>query len=126
VADDDSPCALVIDDEPPIRALLVKLLERRGFQVAAADTGETALAMNHRDRLRVVLCDVRMPGVSGFEIYERLTSETPALASRFVFITGDGASIAADRPELRDVPVLAKPFSASDLDALLTRLSSTR
>ena len=116
----------MIDDEPPIRALLVKLLERRGFQVAAAETGEAALAMNHRDRLQVVLCDVRMPGVSGFEIYERLTSETPALASRFVFITGDGASIAADRPQLRDVPVLPKPFSASDLDALLNRLSQTR
>jgi hypothetical protein len=66
-----------------------------------------------------------MPGLNGFEIYDSLVARSPALASRFVFITGDGPSIAVDRPELRDVPVLAKPFSASDLDRLLALFAPT-
>ena len=120
----EAPRALVVDDEAPIRGLLVKLLERRGFQVAAADTGEAALGMNGHEPLSLVLCDVRMPGLSGFDLYTRMTASAPQLASRFVFITGDHTSFAAEHPELRHVPLLAKPFTTADLDAVLARVGA--
>lgn len=47
------------------------------------------------------------------------------LASRFVFITGDGTSVAAEHPELRDVPVLTKPFTTADLEAVLARVGAS-
>jgi PAS domain S-box-containing protein len=120
-----APVALVVDDELPIRELLARLLSRRGYEVHVAETGEAALSMNHHDRLGLVLCDVRMPGLSGFEFYSLLVADSPSLAGRFVFITGDRGAVSADRPDLIDVPVLAKPFTAADLDAVLATMDTS-
>nr|MDP9323540.1 ATP-binding protein [Acidobacteriota bacterium] len=81
--------ALIVDDELPIRRLLTRLLTRRGFEVAEAGSGEAALAIAGGGALSVVLCDVRMPGMSGTELYRELIEKDPALARSFVFITGD-------------------------------------
>jgi PAS domain S-box-containing protein len=114
--------ALVVDDEEPIRKLLARLLERRGFIVGEAETGEAAMVRAQELQPRVVLCDVRMPGMSGFELYQRLNSATRDSARRFIFITGDTSSVDHLRDKLADVAVLAKPFTAADLDAALQRL----
>jgi PAS domain S-box-containing protein len=114
--------ALVVDDEEPIRKLLARLLERRGFVVAEAETGEVAMARAQEMQPRIILCDMRMPGMSGFELYHRLKSASRDAARRFIFITGDTTSIDQMRDKLTDVAVLAKPFTAADLDAALRRL----
>jgi CheY-like chemotaxis protein len=115
--------ALVVDDEPPIRKLLTRLLQRRGFDVLEADTGEAALGLAARGPLRLVLCDVRMPGMSGVELYHALSQSRDDDQRHFVFITGDLASVTTEDPGLDGVAVLAKPFTAADLDALLDRLN---
>jgi two-component system NtrC family sensor kinase len=115
--------ALVVDDEPPIRKLLTRLLQRRGFDVLEADTGEAALGIAARGPLRLVLCDVRMPGMSGVELYHALSQSRDDDQRHFVFITGDLASVTTEDPGLDGVAVLAKPFTAADLDALLDRLN---
>ena len=113
--------ALIVDDELPIRRLLVRLLTRRGFEVAEAGSGEAALAVAGRGGLSVVLCDVRMPGMNGTELYRELIEKDPVLARSFVFITGD-KSLVNVGDALRDVPVLEKPFTAADLNAVLERV----
>lgn len=112
--------AMVVDDEPPIRTLLVRLLERRGFDVREAETGEAALDLASREPLSLVLCDVRMPGMSGPDLYRALAAH-PEGPRQFVFITGDRASV-ADDPSVAGVPVLTKPFTAADLDEVLESL----
>jgi PAS domain S-box-containing protein len=113
--------ALVVDDEAAIRKLLVRLLERRGFEVIEAETGTAALDAAGGSSLSVVLCDIRMPGMSGIELYRRMSSMDPEIGRSFVFITGDKSSVDVD-DDIRDVPVLAKPFTAADLQAVLTRV----
>jgi two-component system NtrC family sensor kinase len=113
--------ALIVDDEVPIRRLLTRLLLRRGFDVSEADSGEAALVMSEQARFSIVLCDVRMPGMSGPELYRQLTSKDPKLARGFVFITGDKSPVDVDEA-LRDVPVLEKPFTSADLNAVLDRI----
>jgi PAS domain S-box-containing protein len=115
----DRPVALVVDDERPIRRLLVRLLERRGYQVLEAETGAAALALACRVSPGLVLCDVRMPGMTGPELYQAL-AQAECVPERFVFITGDRAALRSSEPAVADVPVLAKPFTAADLDAVLT------
>jgi two-component system NtrC family sensor kinase len=113
--------ALIVDDEMPIRRLLARLLSRRGFEVSEAGSGEAALAIAADGPLSVVLCDVRMPGMNGTDLYRELVAKDPALARSFVFITGDKSSVDIG-DALRDVPVLEKPFTAADLNAVLERV----
>jgi CheY-like chemotaxis protein len=109
---------LVVDDEASIRKLLVRLLERRGFEVLEAETAPAAMAIADRTALALVLCDVRMPGSNGMEFYRTLVARRPQLKDAFVFITGDRSALDIEAA-LRHVPVLTKPFTATDLQAVL-------
>jgi two-component system NtrC family sensor kinase len=115
-----SALALVVDDEASIRTLLRRLLERRGFQVLEAESGDEAARIAQEQALSVVFCDVRMPGLAGPDLYRVLASRNPDVRARFIFVTGD--TLLADHADLAGVPRLAKPFTAADLDALLTQL----
>jgi PAS domain S-box-containing protein len=117
--------ALVVDDEVPIRELLARLLERRGYTVKAADTGAAALRLAASSHFSLVICDIRMPGVSGIELHRRFQQDHPGSARHFVFMTGDTHSVEA-MPIDNGTAVLAKPFTAADLDALLARIGLPR
>lgn len=121
LASTDPQAVLVVDDEAPIRELLVRLLERRGYTVQAADSGHTALELAASHPFSLVICDVRMPSMSGVELHRRLEEEHPANRRSFVFITGDAKSVEA-LPAAPHVAVLPKPFTAGDLDAVLARV----
>jgi len=67
---------LVVDDDPANRDMLARRLQRRGHTVAAAESGEAALAMLKARRFDLVLLDVMMPGISGLEVLEALRRDT--------------------------------------------------
>ena len=113
--------ALIVDDEAPIRKLLARMLERRGFDVLEADTAEAALEIADTAGLALVLCDVRLPGSNGMDLCRTLLARRPELERAFVFITGDRSAIDVDEV-LSRVPVLIKPFSSADLQAVLVTL----
>jgi two-component system NtrC family sensor kinase len=113
--------ALIVDDEVPVRRMLVRLLERRGFEVVEADSGAAALAIAGGAQLSLVLCDVRMPGMTGVDVYRELSKKDPKLGRTFVFITGDRSALEIEEA-LRNVPVLEKPFTAADLQDVLARV----
>ncbi|TFI59862.1 PAS domain-containing hybrid sensor histidine kinase/response regulator, partial [Sphingomonas parva] len=112
--------ALVVDDEADIAETIGELLEREGFDVTVASDGAAALrALDHRD-FDVVLSDLRMPGVNGPEMYERLREIRPHLLSRVAFVTGDTLGASMDE-FLRESgrPVLEKPFTRAGVRCLV-------
>jgi two-component system NtrC family sensor kinase len=113
--------ALIVDDEVPVRKLLVRLLERRGFEVVEADSGAAALAIAGGAKLSLVLCDVRMPGLTGVDVYRELSRQDPKLGRTFVFITGDKSTLEIE-DAIRNVPILEKPFTAADLHDVLAQV----
>lgn len=117
------PCALVVDDEPAIRALIVRLLQKRGFDVVEAASGDEAMKLLCTSDLAVVLCDVRMPGMTGFELYDRISNDAPAPVPPFIFMTGDRGAV---EQALQGSEILAKPFTAADLDRALAASSVAR
>ncbi len=120
-----SPVALVIDDEPTIRAALRRYFTRRGWQVEEAEDGAAALSLleAHGERFTVIVSDLRMPGLSGMELHDRLESGRPELLSRIVFSTGDVASRdAASFLQRTRCAVLQKPFELRMLDDTIARL----
>jgi two-component system NtrC family sensor kinase len=115
--------ALVVDDEAGVRSLVARLLERRGYEVTQAEDGEVALGHLERADFDLVLCDVRMPRLSGRMLYASVEARHPDLAARFVLMSGDTLSpdVAAFARE-RAITLLTKPFTAKELDDVLDRL----
>src|SRR3954468_18686646 len=78
------PTVLVVDDTPANLDVLVAVLERRGYEVMAASSGELALRVARSTAPQLVLLDVMMPGLDGYEVCRRLkadprTSDMPVL-----------------------------------------------
>jgi CheY-like chemotaxis protein len=111
--------ALVIEDEPPIRALLARLLARRDYAVTEAGSYETAKAASEGKTFDLVLCDVRLEDGSGAECLRHLMSRQPAIGRRFIFVTGDASALSDAQREFAGIPVLTKPFTASDFERML-------
>jgi DNA-binding response OmpR family regulator len=109
---------LLVDDDPAMRELIARLLEQAGFPTRHASTGEEALAAVGRSRPLLVILDVRLPGVSGYEVHHELRSrfgdDLP-----IIFISGErvesldragGLLLGAD-------DYVVKPFGVAELMA---------
>ena len=116
-ASDRRPHVLIIDDEMPIRNALRRFFEKRGWVVEEAGDGEKGLhALMDRDScwFDVMVCDLRMPGMSGMELYAALAVRRPELLARLIFATGDVVSgEAAAFLQETHCPVLEKPYELS-------------
>ena len=64
---------LIVDDEPDIGVVVGEFLQRRGYEVRVASTGQEALDLMRQERLDVVLLDIYMPGMNGVEVLRRIT-----------------------------------------------------
>jgi len=110
----DGHVALVVEDEPSVLDLVVALLEEVGWSVDVAGGGRAALEHVARRTYDLIISDVRMPDGDGQELYAGVRERAPALARRFIFITGDTANVEAwGSLEGTGVPVIEKPFSAA-------------
>jgi CheY-like chemotaxis protein len=106
---------LVIDDEEAILQMVREVLTRRGYEVDIARDGETGLERLDKAAYDVMLCDWKMPGINGQEVYERLQTRHSELADRVIFITGDVVNEHAQEFLTRHNKLcLAKPFSLAD------------
>ncbi|MDA2922836.1 response regulator, partial [Patescibacteria group bacterium AH-259-L07] len=75
---------LIAEDEPDMRAILVGMVESAGYKVVPAEDGKKALELAEKERPDMILLDVVMPKMSGFEVLEKLkynpaTQETPVV-----------------------------------------------
>jgi DNA-binding response OmpR family regulator len=120
---------LVIDDEGPIRLLCRVNLEAAGMIVDEASDGATGVEAARRERPDVILLEVMMPGMDGWEVFGELVKEERTATIPVVFLTA--------RAELRDqarglelggVDYVTKPFDPLELapliDDLLERIES--
>jgi CheY-like chemotaxis protein len=110
---DPSGRLLVIDDEDMVRSMLTDVLEALGYAVDAADSGEAAMAEFHAGRYRAVITDLRMPGMSGLDLAERLRQVDGAVP---VILLTAGASDLED-PRRETVTIVRKPISLVGLQA---------
>lgn len=126
VVGDRHPRLFVIDDEPSIRAAINRFLTRRGWEVEEAEDGRVALDILLRsepNRYDVVMCDLRMPHLSGAELHRELIEKRPDLVQRLIFSTGDVASSEAfEFLASSKRPVIEKPFELARLEELLTQV----
>lgn len=117
---------LVVDDEPAIGTTLRRLIGR-GHDVTVVHCGREALARLADGDYDAIFCDVSMPDVTGIEVFEWVRAQRPALAERFVFMTGGALSEQSqhflDRVAPRKVP---KPFHPKEIYAALRAAAGER
>lgn len=116
---------LVVEDEAPVRELVAKHLERKGYTVAQASDAEQVLLRMSRDRepFDVVLSDIHLPGLSGVELLRLLLTHSPLRP--VIMITGDSdASLARKALDYGAAGYLLKPFELFELEAAVQQAIS--
>lgn len=119
------PRALIVDDEPTIREALRRFFARLGWTASEAVDGQSAFTLltgTPTPDFDVVICDLRMPHMSGAELHDRLERARPEILSRFIFVAGDVTSPEmAEFVERTKRPVILKPFELAALADLIKR-----
>jgi signal transduction histidine kinase len=119
------PTVLVVEDEHAILEIITYLLQDEKYRVLQAPNGQAALALLKDDRPDLIISDIRMPGMDGFEFCERVRANPDFVQIPFIFLTGKderadmrrGMGLGAD-------DYLTKPFEPEDLlTAVRVRLS---
>jgi CheY-like chemotaxis protein len=119
---------LIVDDEEGVRKPMVRFLKRRGAEADEAVDGVDALTRLRAQPADVILVDLRMPRMSGTELFAQLEEERPELAARVLFLSGDVSQLAApgNTPVARE-RVLVKPVELAELEhRILTVARETR
>ncbi len=114
---------LVVDDEAPIRLLCRVNLEADGMSVLEAENGEQGLALAREYRPDVILLDVMMPGLDGWQVARALLEQPSTAGIPIVFLTARAESRDYSRGlDLGGVEYMTKPFNPLELGRLLRDL----
>jgi diguanylate cyclase (GGDEF)-like protein len=109
---------LIVDDVPKNIQVAANLLQKNGYQMAFAQDGETALDQTRSNRFDLILLDVMMPNMDGFEVCRRIreTPENQDIPIIFLTAKNDADSIIKGF-ELGAMDYIAKPFNGTELQA---------
>jgi hypothetical protein len=101
---------LVVEDEPAVLQLVVRMLRRNGYSVIAAPTGTQALALAAEHHFDMLLTDVVMPEISGLELAERIRQLRPAAS--ILFMSGYSPDLFGGKRDMAEgITLLQKPFT---------------
>jgi DNA-binding response OmpR family regulator len=118
---------LVIDDDPGLRAGLYDLLSLYGFVVRTAEDGLEALAMMEGDPPDLILSDIVMPKMDGYQFYQRVRSQKAWGGIPFIFLTARKVEDDRQGWDGGDVDTIEKPFEPEDLvEIVLARLAKVK
>jgi DNA-binding response OmpR family regulator len=107
---------LIADDEPNIVISLEYLLEQAGYRVVVAHDGQAALEAVVRERPDLVLLDVMLPRLSGFDVCQKIREEASLQQVRVVMLTAKGREVEMSKGiALGADAYVTKPFSTQEL-----------
>lgn len=116
---------LIVDDEEAIRSALAKFLRATGFEVYTADSGPGALDLLARNKFVCMLCDIRMPDMSGLEVVPKALATDPDLAIMMLTAVND-APTATDALSHGAMDYLMKPVELTTLRDAIDRVLHKR
>lgn len=105
---------LVVDDEESVRDLLQRILEGAGYTVVTAANGQEALDKLSQLQIVAVLLDIKMPGMSGMEVLQQITTNWPDICVVMATIISD-AQTAVKAMKLGAYDYINKPFNHDDV-----------
>jgi CheY-like chemotaxis protein len=115
---------LVVDDEPAILDMIAELLGYEGFQVITTSQGSAAVARAKTDPPALILLDLMMPGMSGWQVIGALKA-SPQTRSIPIVVLSARRDLPATAQELGIETFLAKPFDIDELIGVVRRYTHT-
>jgi DNA-binding NtrC family response regulator len=111
---------LVVEDEAMMRNLLLKILESEGYKVVLASSAQEALEKLDQDKFDLMLSDVKMPGMNGFELLEKVKSRWADMA--VIVMTGYGDAYTIKEALVKGADeYLSKPFKSHEVSLIVER-----
>jgi DNA-binding response OmpR family regulator len=124
---DSKPIVLVADDEPSMVAMLSSHLRSKGYTVLEASDGDQAWELAHEHLPNLVLLDVMMPGMSGWEVCRKIREAVSLAHTGVIMLTGIGENLNEMTSPLYGADAyLDKPFEFSDLDQKISETIARR
>jgi len=107
---------LVVDDEPNIVLSLEFLMEQAGYKVTTAEDGEQALACVEIATPDLILLDISLPGISGFDVLEQLRAQAATERLPIIMLTAHGREVEREKGMAMGADnYITKPFSTQAL-----------
>lgn len=105
---------LIVDDAGPVVVLCVNVLQALGYAVKGANRGEAAMELLRKEPFDLMVLDYKMPGMSGFEVFQQARELHPDMS--VVLVTGHGTpEIINEANRLGFSSILLKPFTSDEL-----------
>jgi CheY-like chemotaxis protein len=105
---------LIVDDAGPVVVLCVNVRQALGYAVKGANRGETAVDLMRKEPFDLMVLDYKMPGMTGFEVFQQARALHPSMA--VVLVTGHGTpEIINEANRLGFNAILLKPFTSDEL-----------
>lgn len=115
---------LIVEDDEDYRKTVVRWFLRRGYRVQDAASADAALDRCQRQQFHVGVFDLRMPGLSGLDLLERIKATSPE--TEVILLTGEGTiETAVDAMKRGALDYLLKPFPLAELEAVVQRAAET-
>jgi DNA-binding NtrC family response regulator len=116
---------LIVDDAGPVVVLCVNVLQALGYAVKGANRGEAALELLGKEPFDLMVLDYKMPGLSGFEVFEQARPLHPNMA--VVLVTGHGTpEIVSEATRMGFSAILLKPFTSDELRGTVEKVLADR
>jgi two-component system, chemotaxis family, chemotaxis protein CheY len=110
-----APTVLVVDDDPDILDALSEILEAEGYGVTRARNGQEALDRLEPSPPGLILLDLMMPVMDGWEFARRMRQRSPEVSNLPIIVLSADRNVGARAREIGAVGHLAKPFELADL-----------
>jgi FixJ family two-component response regulator len=111
----------IIDDDDSVCRALARLVRTEGYQPVTMSCGQEFLDRDHINLSAAVICDLRMPGLNGIEVYQMLKSQKIKLP--FIYISAGDDDVLVNQAKNIGRAFFAKPFDGQELLDVLASLS---
>ncbi len=116
---------LIVDDAGPVVVLCVNVLQALGYVVKGANRGETAMDVLRKERFDLMVLDYKMPGMTGFEVFQQAKALYPQIA--VVLVTGHGTpDVVTEANRMGFDAILLKPFTSDELRGTVEKVLADR
>lgn len=116
---------LIVDDAGPVVVLCVNVLQALGYAVKGANRGETAVELLRKEPFDLMVLDYKMPGMTGFEVFQQTRTLHPGMA--VVLVTGHGTpEIINEATRMGFSAILLKPFTSDELRGTVEKVLADR